>query len=121
MDLLHVKSDVEYQTPSRWCGVEVCRKTCRLRYSPGHLTTVQDDEVIRDIMKNALRMRKDMPEICRCFDDPMGNHISKNQVCNVNSFRDIMKNALRMRKDMAKIWGCFDDPMGQPYIQEPSL
>ncbi|GBM52192.1 hypothetical protein AVEN_97630-1 [Araneus ventricosus] len=78
-------------------------------------------EVIRDIMKNVLRMRKDIDEIWRCFDDPMGHPYPKNQVCNVNSFRDIMKNVLLMRKDMAKIWGCFDDPMGQPYIQEPSL
>ncbi|GBN53267.1 hypothetical protein AVEN_122107-1 [Araneus ventricosus] len=30
-------------------------------------------EVIRDIMKNVLRMRKDMAEIWRCFDDPMGH------------------------------------------------
>ncbi|GBN81576.1 hypothetical protein AVEN_205506-1 [Araneus ventricosus] len=27
----------------------------------------------RDIMKNVLRMRKDMAEIWRCFDDPMGH------------------------------------------------
>ncbi|GBM69913.1 hypothetical protein AVEN_96429-1 [Araneus ventricosus] len=73
----------------------------------------------RDIMKNVLRMRKDMAKIWRCFDDPI--HILKNQVCNVYSFQDIMKNVLRMRKNVAKIWGCFDDPMGHPYTQEPSL
>ncbi|GBN90736.1 hypothetical protein AVEN_2807-1 [Araneus ventricosus] len=86
-----------------------------------HCVSDAPDMVIRDILKNVLRMRKDMAEIWRCFDNPKGHPNPKNQVCNVNSYRDIMKNVLRMRKDMAKIWGCFDDPMGQPYIQEPSL
>ncbi|GBM49536.1 hypothetical protein AVEN_108773-1 [Araneus ventricosus] len=49
-------------------------------------------------------MRKDMAEIWRCFDDPVGHPYPKNHVCNVNSFREIMKNVLRMRKDMVKIW-----------------
>ncbi|GBM96833.1 hypothetical protein AVEN_61-1 [Araneus ventricosus] len=65
----------------------------------------------RDIMKNGLRMRKDMAKIWGALMIPWAIHIPKNQVCNVNSFPDIMKNVLRMRKDMAKIWGCFDDPM----------
>ncbi|GBN14441.1 Synaptic vesicular amine transporter [Araneus ventricosus] len=38
-----------------------------LRKPPGRA----EDQVIRDIMKNVLRMHKDMAEIWRCFDDPM--------------------------------------------------
>ncbi|GBN70832.1 hypothetical protein AVEN_80757-1 [Araneus ventricosus] len=82
---------------------------------------VCDGNSFRDIMKNVLRMRKDMAKIWGTSMIPWANHISKNQVCNVNSFRDMMKNVLRMRKDMAEIWRCFDDPIGQPYTQEPSL
>ncbi|GBM54687.1 hypothetical protein AVEN_121564-1 [Araneus ventricosus] len=75
----------------------------------------------RDIMKNVLRMLKDMAKIWGASMVPWAIHIPKNQICNVNSIRDIMKNVLRMRKDKAKIWGCFLDPMGHPYTREPSL
>ncbi|GBN40795.1 hypothetical protein AVEN_36775-1 [Araneus ventricosus] len=51
----------------------------------------------RDIMKNVLRMLKDMAKIWGASKIPWSIHVPKNQVCNVISFRDIMKNVLQMR------------------------
>ncbi|GBN79796.1 hypothetical protein AVEN_211625-1 [Araneus ventricosus] len=74
----------------------------------------------RDIMKNVLRMRKDIAKIWGASMVPWAILISRNQVCNVNSFRDIMKNVLRMRKDMLK-YGVLRWSHGPSLYQESSL
>ncbi|GBM04454.1 hypothetical protein AVEN_146907-1 [Araneus ventricosus] len=57
--LVHIKSDDECPTSSRWYGAEVWRKESRIRCPPPNMTMVQNDERPRSLVVRS-RLRGQM-------------------------------------------------------------
>ncbi|GFS91059.1 hypothetical protein TNCV_2120431 [Trichonephila clavipes] len=50
---MHIKY-IEVQTFTRWCGLEVRRRLCRLSCPPRHMTKVQNYEICRHVSTYSL-------------------------------------------------------------------